>query len=230
MTAETLTLNRALVFGSAVAYWGGVWVQTRRVRRRIGRSANTRPRSTKERLLWAGWFFVVAAWLALPFVSLGGKAVPGTAIIPPLVHPSCRALGIIMMVVGYAGTLWCYAAMGNAWRMGINRAEKTELVTAGPYRVVRHPIYLFQAIMVAAIVLLLPSLLAMTMLVLHLLCVATKAADEEAYLRTLMGQTYETYCAGTGRWFPHLRRRESPPAPLSAAERESLNPAEQLFK
>jgi len=230
MTTETLSLNRAIVFGSAVVYWGGVWIQARRVRRRIGRSTNTRPRGIKERLLWAGWFFVVAAWLALPFLSVGGKALPGTAIIMSLVHPSCRALGIIMMVVGYAGTLWCYAAMGNAWRMGINRAEKTELVTAGPYRVVRHPIYFFQVILVAPITLLLPSLLALIILVVHLVCIATKAADEEAYLRTFLGRTYETYCARTGRWFPRLRRRESPPAPLSAAERESLNPGEQLFK
>lgn len=230
MTTDTLSLNRAVVFGSAVVYWGGVLIQARRVRRRIGRSANTRPRGIKEQLLWAGWFFVVAAWLALPFLSLGGKALPGTVIITSLVHPACRALGIIMMVAGYAGTLWCYAAMGNAWRMGINRAEKTELVMAGPYRLVRHPIYLFQAIMVAAIALLLPSLLAMTVLVVHLLCVATKAADEEAYLRTLMGQTYETYCARTGRWFPPLRRKDPSATVPAATEREPLKPAEHPLK
>jgi protein-S-isoprenylcysteine O-methyltransferase Ste14 len=230
MATEALSLNRAVVFVAAAVYWAGVWFQARRVRRRTGRSANTRPRGIKERLLWAGWFFVVSAWLALPFLSAGATALPGTAIIPSLVHPAGCALGIVMMIAGYAGTLWCYAAMGNAWRMGINRAEKTDLVTAGPYRVVRHPIYLFQVIMVAAIALLLPSLLALLILVIHLLCVLTKAADEEAYLRRAMGQTYGAYCARTGGWFPRLRSRESPPAPLSAAERESLKRIKQPFK
>ena len=114
--------------------------------------------------------------------------------------------------------------------MGINRGEKTELVMAGPYRVVRHPIYLFQAIMVAAIALLLPSLLALTILLVHLACVAAKAADEEAYLRTLMGQTYETYCARTGRWFPPFLRKDPPVAALPATEREPLKPAEHPLK
>jgi len=230
MATDALSLNRAVVFGSAAVYWAGVWIQARRVRRRIGRSTNTRPRGIKEQLLWAGWFFVVAAWLALPFLSAGGTALPGTAIVTSLVHPSCRAVGIIMMAAGYAGTLWCYAAMGNAWRMGINRAEKPELVTAGPYRVVRHPIYLFQAIMVAAIVLLLPSLLALIILFVHLVCIATKAADEEAYLRTLMGQTYKTYCARTRRWFPPLRRKDPLAAALPATERDSLKPAGHPLK
>lgn len=230
MATEALLLNRAVVFVAAVVYWAGVWVQARRVRRRTGQSANTRPRGTKERLLWVGWVFVVSAWLTLPFLSARATALPGTAIIPSLVHPVGCALGVIMMVAGYAGTLWCYAAMGNAWRMGINRAEKTDLVTAGPYRVVRHPIYLFQVIMVAAIALLLPSLLALLILVIHLLCVLTKAADEEAYLRTTMRQTYEAYCARTGGWFPRLRRRESTPAALSNPERKSQNRIEQPFK
>ena len=230
MTTEALSLNQTVVFGSAVVYWGGVWIQARRVRRRIGRSANTRPRGIKEQLLWVGWLFVVAAWLALPLLGAGGKVLPGTAIIMSLVHPSCRALGIVLMVAGYAGTLWCYAAMGNAWRMGINRAEQAELVMRGPYRFVRHPIYLFQVIMVAAIALLLPSLLAVTILVVHLFCVATKAADEEAYLRALMGETYETYCARTGRWFPPLWRKDPPVAALPATTCEPLKPAGQASK
>ncbi len=229
MATDSLSFNRAVVFGSAIVYWAGVWVQARRVRRRIGRSANTRPRDSKERLLWAGWFIVVASWLALPFLSTGGTALPGAAIVTSLVHPVGRALGIVMMVAGYAGTLWCYAAMGNAWRMGINRAERPDLVTRGPYRFVRHPIYLFQAIMVAAVALLLPSLLALLILVIHVLCAQTKAADEETYLRALMGRTYEAYLARTGSWFPRLRGRVSPAAP-STAEREPLKPAEHPFK
>jgi protein-S-isoprenylcysteine O-methyltransferase Ste14 len=216
MPGESLSLNRAIVFGSGIIYWAGVWVQARRIRRRTGRSTNTRPRGLKERLLWAGWFFVVLAWLGLPLLGALRTALPGTVIVASLVHPVVRGLGMFMMAAGYAGTLWCYIAMGNSWRMGIDRTEKTDLVTRGPYRFVRHPIYLCQAIMVAAIPLLLPCLLALFILVTHLLCVRIKAADEESHLRTLLGGVYETYCARTGRWFPHLGARQTP---LSASER-----------
>jgi len=222
MATDPLFLNRAVVFGSAVVYWAGVLVQSRRIRRRIGRSTNSRPRGPKETLLWAGWILVVAAWLALPFLSEVGQGwLPGTAILLAPVHPLLRALGITMVVAGYTGTLWCYVAMGNAWRMGVNRTERTELVTRGPYGFVRHPIYLFQVIMVAAICLLLPSILALVVVAIHVLCVLTKAADEESHLRTLLGQTYEAYCARTGRWLPRLRHGEAQQAPLPEVERDS---------
>jgi protein-S-isoprenylcysteine O-methyltransferase Ste14 len=135
-----------------------------------------------------------------------------------------------MLVAGYAGTLWCYVAMGNAWRMGVNRTEKTELVTRGPYGFVRHPIYLFQVIMVAAIPLLLPSVLALAILPIHVLCVLTKAADEESHLRTILGQPYEAYCARTGGWWPRLRRREKPQPASQAIPRDSLSPKEHSLK
>jgi len=227
MTTEAPALNRAVVFGSALVYWAGVWIQARRVRRRIGRSPNVRPQGTKEKLLWAGWAFVVATWLALPFLS--GSALRVTSvIIPSLVQPLGSMLGLIMLGVGYAGTLWCYVAMGSAWRMGVIRTESTQLVTRGPYRVVRHPIYLCQIVMVAAIAVLLPSILSLTVLVIHLICVLTKAADEESYLKARLGQCYEAYCARTGEWFPRLLRRKSAVALM--ADQNPLKPEEQHFK
>jgi hypothetical protein len=72
-------------------------------------------------------------------------------------HPVNLALGLALLVLGYAGTLWAYAAMGDTWRIGINRNEKTTLVNRGPYRLVRHPIYLFQSVMLAGAALLLPT-------------------------------------------------------------------------
>jgi protein-S-isoprenylcysteine O-methyltransferase Ste14 len=231
MATDALSLNRAVVFGSAAVYWAGVWVQSRRIRRRIGRSTNSRPRGPKERLLWAGWVIVVAAWLALPVLCEDGQGrLPGTAIFPVPVQPVLSALGIAMVVVGYAGTLWCYVAMGNSWRMGVNRTEKTELVTRGPYGCVRHPIYLFQLIMVAAIPLLLPSVLALAILAIHVLCVLTKAADEESHLRSLLGQPYEAYCARAGRWWPCLRHKQTPEPALPAMERDSLKPTKHPLK
>ena len=220
MPAESLTPNRAVVFGFAVLYWASVYVQARRVRQRIGRSPNVRPRGAKETLLWAGWCFVVLGWLALGWLGPGAGLWPAATLVP-LVYPANLVIGTTMMLAGYAFTLWCYVAMGDAWRMGINRKEETQLVTRGPYQRVRHPIYLAQLVMVAAIMVLLPSVLAFLVLAVHLGCVLSKAADEESYLRIRLGQTYEHYRAGTG-WWPRMFWPKAARAP--GPGQESLKP------
>jgi protein-S-isoprenylcysteine O-methyltransferase Ste14 len=207
MALESLNPRSALVLGSGLVYWLGVWVQARRVRRRIGHSPNVRPRGTKEKVLWAGWSFVVLAWVSVPLLSNFWWASP----IPALVRPAGFAIGSVMLAAGYAGTLWCYAAMGDAWRMGVIRSEKPELVSRGPFRFIRHPIYLCQSIMITGVAVLLPSILCFVAVLVHLLCALTKAADEESHLRARLGESYEAYCLRTGRWFPRLLNAKLPP-------------------
>ena len=140
MPADNLFLNRAVVFVSVLVYWGGVLVQARRVRRRIGKSPNLKPRGTKEWLLWAGWLLVIVGWLAQAFL-IGRLDVSGFRIISSLSNATGLAIGLTVVALGYAGTLWCYAAMGDLWRIGIDHTKKVALVSSGPYRFVRHPIY-----------------------------------------------------------------------------------------
>jgi protein-S-isoprenylcysteine O-methyltransferase Ste14 len=224
MPAEAPTLNRAVVFGSAVVYWLSVWAQARRVRRRIGRSPNVRPRGWKERLLWSGWFFVVVAWLALPWLTGRVTWLPGTAAFTLLVHPAELVLGTALIALSYAVTIWCYVAMGDAWRMGVDPNAAAQLITQGPYRFVRHPIYLSQLIMVVAVGILLPSGLSLAVVAIHFLCVLTKAADEEAYLRNRSGLAYRDYCAQTGAWFPRVLERKPSVVDVSTSDQDPLKP------
>src|SRR6185503_18617006 len=119
MSTADLMVNRVVVFASALVYWAGVYLQARRIRRRIGRAPNVKPRGTKERLLWAGWSLVVIIWLILPFLAGTSQSWSGLELIPSLCGRGGLLIGIVLTLAGYAGTLWCYAAMGNAWRMGV---------------------------------------------------------------------------------------------------------------
>ncbi len=65
MTTEEHQLRRIVVSASGLIYWGGVLIQARRVRRHIGHSPNLKPRGPKEKVLWLGWFAVIAVWIAL---------------------------------------------------------------------------------------------------------------------------------------------------------------------
>jgi hypothetical protein len=49
--------------------------------------------------------------------------MPVLALLTGLLHPV--GLGLALVTLGYAVTLWTYTVMGNSWRMGVNAREKT---------------------------------------------------------------------------------------------------------
>ena len=205
MNSDELLCRRLAVGGAALIYWAGVFIHARRIRKRIGHSPNLKPRGARERLLWAGWLLVVGAWIGQPLlVVVVASPLAGFQFSHSLLLPSTLILGLALTVGGYVATLWCYRTMGNAWRIGINRQEKNQLVTQGPYRWIRHPIYAFQAVMLAGGILLLPTLCSLAILLIHLVCVFAKARDEETYLLTVHGDAYRGYLSRTGRLFPKL--------------------------
>ena len=210
MEVDGLLLRKAVVAGSGLVYWAGVLVQARRVRKKIGRSPNMTPRTAKERALWLGWLLVIAVWIGQPFFIGGENVAAGknvwafVRLCPQMLHVAAMITGLVLVVAGYAGTLWCYAIMGSAWRIGVNEQEKNALVTSGPFARVRHPIYALQVLMLAGAVMLLPTICSLVVLASHLLCVWLKAADEEAYLLATHREAYRAHIAHTGRIFPKL--------------------------
>src|SRR6476646_2383612 len=99
MASDNLLLRQVVVSGSGLVYWCGVLVQARRIRRQIGRTPNLRPRGLKEKLLWAGWFVVIAGWIFQPFLLQRMR----------LLHPGASVLGACLIILSYAATLWTYA-------------------------------------------------------------------------------------------------------------------------
>ncbi len=196
MTGDDFLLRRAVVTGSAVIYWAGVFILARRIRKKIGRTPNLKPRGSKEKLLWLAWLLVIATWLVQPLLVSGRML--------PVISDAQLILGIALVAVGYAATLWCYAAMGNAWRIGVDQREKNPLVTRGPYRAIRHPIYSFQIVMLAGALLLLPTALSLIALAVHAICAIIKASDEEKYLLTVHGEDYRVYLKRSGGLFPKI--------------------------
>ena len=80
-------------------------------------------------------------------------------------------------------------------------------MSRGPYRWVRHPIYLLQIVMLAGAALLLPTLVSLAALATHFVCVRLKAMDEEKYLTRVHGAVYREYMARAGSLCPRLFRR-----------------------
>jgi len=207
MTIEELQLRRIAVSASGLIYWCGVMIHARRIRKKIGRSPNLKPRGSKEKALWLGWFLVILVWIGQPWLVTTGSSTPVLALWSGLLGSGGLVAGLALVVLGYAGTLWCYVAMGATWRIGINTKEKTILVSHGPYRWVRHPIYGLQVVMLAGAALLLPTVLSFVILLMHYLCALIKAGDEEKYLTGVHGEAYREYLSRTGGLFPRLMRK-----------------------
>ena len=49
--------------------------------------------------------------------------------------------GAIVCLVGLVFAIWARVSLGRSWGMPMAQHDNPELVTSGPYRLVRHPIY-----------------------------------------------------------------------------------------
>ena len=107
-------------------------------------------------------------------------------------------------LAAFVATLVCWAKMGNAWRMGIDPNDKTQLVCTGPYAYIRHPIYALSSLLMLMTMLILPSPAMLMIGVVHLLLLQWEARREEEHLLASHGEEYRVYRARTGRFLPRF--------------------------
>ncbi len=55
--------------------------------------------------------------------------------------PVLGVIGAVVFAAGIALAVWARLHLGRNWGMPMSRKDEPELVTSGPYRLVRHPIY-----------------------------------------------------------------------------------------
>jgi protein-S-isoprenylcysteine O-methyltransferase Ste14 len=160
-----------------------------------------RPRSPQwwARLLSALGF---ACAVAAPLAELAGLEP-----IPLLDRTPVRAAGVGLVVVGIAATLAAQLAMGASWRPDVDPDERTALVTSGPFRLVRNPIFTATAATATGLALLVPNLVAAAMLAAFVTALQFQVRlVEEPYLHRVHAGAWEQYAARTGRFLPWLGR------------------------
>ena len=55
--------------------------------------------------------------------------------------PVLETIGAVVFASGIALAVWAHVQLGRNWGMPMTQKAEPELVTTGPYRFVRHPIY-----------------------------------------------------------------------------------------
>jgi protein-S-isoprenylcysteine O-methyltransferase Ste14 len=112
-----------------------------------------------------------------------------------------------MAVAGILGAAHGQAALGASWRADVDADARTALVTTGPYRWLRNPIFTWTAVTLIGIGLLVPNLVALAMVVASLASHQVLVRFvEEPYLRRVHGERYRDYAARTGRFLPGIGR------------------------
>jgi protein-S-isoprenylcysteine O-methyltransferase Ste14 len=131
------------------------------------------------------WF----AWAALPLPAwLRWPGAAGAAAGLPLVFWAQRALG------------------GNVTKTVLTKREHS-LVTGGPYRWVRHPLYAVGALVLVSLGLLSSNGLLLALLAVAALPLVLRTSLEERALVQRFGEAYRDYSRRTGRFLPRLGRQ-----------------------
>ena len=110
---------------------------------------------------------------------------------------------LIATSVSITGTLLSIVALAHLGRSFSLMAEARRLVTSGPYRIVRHPLYLFEEIASLGILLQFLSLYTAIVFVLHIFIQIQRMKNEETVLEKVFPE-YGAYKATTARVIPKL--------------------------
>jgi protein-S-isoprenylcysteine O-methyltransferase Ste14 len=113
--------------------------------------------------------------------------------------------GALLAVAGAGLVLRSRAELGSAWSFVPKADQDTGLVSTGPYRLVRHPIYLGLAVIALGIALALGSWPAVVIVLTGIVpTFAWRARAEEKLLSRTFGERYNVYRERTKMIIPYL--------------------------
>ncbi len=102
------------------------------------------------------------------------------------------------------GVYWLFSTIGNNISPRETTRANHQLVTSGPYRYIRHPLYTFGGIFFLAICVGTAIWWSLLLLAVGFGVLMWRTGREEANLVALFGDEYRTYMTRTGRYLPKL--------------------------
>ena len=115
--------------------------------------------------------------------------------------------GLALALAGLVLVMASQQAMGASWRIGVDPAERTGLVTDGPFAIVRNPIFSAMALAMTGILIMAPNAASLVALVALIIGMELQVRFvEEPYLLTVHGAAFIDYAARAGRFIPFVGR------------------------
>jgi protein-S-isoprenylcysteine O-methyltransferase Ste14 len=116
-----------------------------------------------------------------------------------------RWIGVGVAVAGFALLQWSQVTLANSWSDTPRMMSEQALITSGPYRTIRHPIYT-SFILILGSTLLISSnwLVGLSWLGMTLIEVVSRVKFEESLMLEYFGEQYSEYMKHTGRLLPKV--------------------------
>jgi protein-S-isoprenylcysteine O-methyltransferase Ste14 len=111
----------------------------------------------------------------------------------------------IGLLLGLGGMTLCWKAqqvMGNSWRVGIDRQNKTELVITGIFQKIRNPTYSGLFLICAGSLMIFPTMSFMVWVIVFCIAIEFQVRIEEEFLTDAHGEHYTRYYQNTKRYIP----------------------------
>jgi protein-S-isoprenylcysteine O-methyltransferase Ste14 len=189
-----------ILLGISWLIFGAVWLLSARSAKRAQNPLSRGKQWAFVVLIAIGGGLIVsrlAGWIA------NGGATPGGAALWPF-STGLAVAAVILSYFGLAVAIWARATLGRNWSAIPELKEDHELVTSGPYAVVRHPIYTGLLLMFAAIAVLWATAAALVMLLVIVVGIQLKLSREETLLAGEFPDQWPAYRARTRRVLPLL--------------------------
>jgi protein-S-isoprenylcysteine O-methyltransferase Ste14 len=117
--------------------------------------------------------------------------------------PWLAALGLVLFAAGLGFAIWARVHIGRNWGTPMTQKAEPELVTSGPYSLVRHPIY--SGVLLAGVgTALALSWMWLTAVVLAGVYFLYSATVEERYMTEKFPDRYPAYKKATKRLLPFI--------------------------
>jgi protein-S-isoprenylcysteine O-methyltransferase Ste14 len=130
--------------------------------------------------------------------------------LPWLYRPVWRAgfwpfwLGAAVTVSGLLFAVWAREHLGRNWSSQVSIKQDHELITTGPYAVVRHPIYTGILVGFLGLAIALSEVRGFVVFVLFFLVFWAKLSKEEQWMSSQFGETYAKYVDRTAALVPYV--------------------------
>jgi protein-S-isoprenylcysteine O-methyltransferase Ste14 len=117
-----------------------------------------------------------------------------------------RWLGVGLGILCVLGIYWLFSSIGSGITATSATRREHRLVTSGPYRWVRHPLYTVGSSLFLSLGLIADNWFIALLGVLAFIAVAIRTPKEEANLIAKFGDEYRKYMKRTGRFLPKFSK------------------------
>jgi protein-S-isoprenylcysteine O-methyltransferase Ste14 len=167
------------------------------------KAANTKSTQRLEpaasRILRVFIFAIAIALLAIPRIPLPWLYLP---LWPGGLLPFW--LGAAVTIAGLLFAVWAREHLGRNWSRSVTIKQDHELITTGPYALVRHPIYTGILTGFLGMAIAISQVRGLIVFVLIFLAFWIKFRMEERWMRFEFGEAYATYAHKTAALVPYL--------------------------